>query len=152
MDKNVKEISCISLLGYWHEIRESIRECLRRTPDGLLPWKPKEKMLTFGQLYVHVSTSIDWWLTNFVKDGGRWIPSGQHRTDDRRLLDEHLTSSFTRLIRYSQTPDLSQPFKNDRGEEITGNWLLLHLFEHDIHHRGQLKTYLRLNGIAPPVD
>jgi uncharacterized damage-inducible protein DinB len=152
MDENIREISTSSLFAYWHNIRESIRECLRRTPDELLSWKPKHDMLAFGQLYMHLANSVDWWLTNYVKDGGEWIPSERQQTDDRDRLDEHLVASFARLGKYAMLMDTSLTYKDKDGYEFSGNWLLLHLFEHDVHHRGQLKTYLRLNGIAPPVD
>ena len=95
--KNITELSAATLLAYWGDVRKSIRECLRLTPDELLSWRPKDDMRTFGQLYVHVATSIDWWLTNFVKDGGEWIPSGQHSITDRASLDEHLMASYARL-------------------------------------------------------
>jgi uncharacterized damage-inducible protein DinB len=152
MDKTVKEISVSSLLAYWHDARESIRECLRRTPDELLGWRPKDDMRTFGEIYVHIANSIDSWLTRYVKDGGEWIPSAQLPTTDRGKLDRHLVASFARLGKYAMLTNTSLTCKDKDGQDFSGNWLLLHLFEHDIHHRGQLKTYLRLNGIAPPVE
>jgi uncharacterized damage-inducible protein DinB len=35
-------------------------------------------------------------------------------------------------------------------KSTTGRQMLLNMFAHTAHHRGQLEVYLRLKGIAPP--
>jgi uncharacterized damage-inducible protein DinB len=34
--------------------------------------------------------------------------------------------------------------------QLTAQWVMLHLLEHDIHHRSQINHYLRILGIEPP--
>jgi uncharacterized damage-inducible protein DinB len=147
--KSLPDISTNSLLFQWRALRESIRECLRRTPDNLLTWAPHEGMFPMGRIFVHCSTAIDWWLTNNIKDGGEWTPMKQQPIDDRKKLDDHLVHSFARLERYARSADLTKTYEF-KGEQVSGCWIILHLFEHDTHHRGQIMTYLRMNAIAPP--
>ena len=147
--KNQTRIDVDAILQYWRDVHDDIQECLKRTPDDLLSWAPKEGMKTFGQLYVHLATAIDWNLTNVFKDGGLWVPSAEHPTDDKEMLDAHLVASFERLDRYSRKTDLSRTL-DLKARQVTGAWLFIHMFDHHIHHRAQLKTYLRMNGITPP--
>jgi uncharacterized damage-inducible protein DinB len=147
--KDLKDISLDTVILQWRALRESIRECLRRTPDYLLGWRPNEDMRTFGQLYVHFSSPLDWWLTLSLKDGGQWIPSIQRQTDDKQKLDNDMVTSFDRMERYLRAADLTKMYEF-KGEPVSGNWIVLHLLEHDAHHRGQIITYLRVNGIIPP--
>ncbi len=146
--KQYKDSSLDALLDFYRDVRETIRECLRRTPDDLLSWSPKEGMRTFGHLYVHFASPIDWWMTLHIKDGGRWTPSKDEPTDNTDMLDKHILESFARLEKFAQS-NLSKIYCRD-DNEFTGLWLIMHLLEHDIHHRGQVMTYLRMNNIAPP--
>jgi uncharacterized damage-inducible protein DinB len=143
------EISARTLLVQWREVRESVHECLKRTPDKLLSWAPQDGMRTLGQLYVHFSSSLDWWLTVNFKDGGPWIPSNQRPTTERAKLDNDLVASFERMGKFLGSGDLSRTYEY-RGQRVDGYWATLHLFEHDTHHRGQVITYLRTNGIDSP--
>jgi uncharacterized damage-inducible protein DinB len=149
--KNFVEFSVESLIIQWRAVRQSIRECLRLTPDDLLTWAPKDGMFALGLIYVHISTAIDWWLTTIIKDGGKWTPMRQLPINDRQKLDDHLVGSLARLERFAREADLTRMYEF-KGEQVSGYWAVLHLFEHDIHHRAQVKTYLRLNGIDPPDD
>jgi hypothetical protein len=147
--KNLQGISLDTLLIQWRAVRESIRECLRRTPGRLLDWAPQPGMRTFGQLHVHFASPLDWWLTNSFKDGGQWIPSIQRPTDNKAKLDSDIVVSFGRMEQYIKSADLTRMYEF-KGEQVSGFWIILHLFEHDTHHRGQMMTYLRINGIDPP--
>ncbi|OGC90365.1 MAG: hypothetical protein A2W25_02090 [candidate division Zixibacteria bacterium RBG_16_53_22] len=147
--KNLQGISLDTVLLQWRALRESIRECLRVTPDELLGWAPRDGMRTLGQLYVHFSSPLDWWLTNSFKDGGQWIPSIERPSDDKTKLDNDIVASFERMERYLISADLTRMYEF-KGEQVSGYWIILHLFEHDSHHRGQVITYLRMNGINPP--
>ena len=144
-----QSISTDSLLEYCWEVRQQIRECLKVTPEHLLSWAPKEGMQSFGILFIHISTSVDWWLTTVFKDGGQWIPASHHRLDDKESLDNHLEFSFERLEHFIGSADLSQMYIS-KEEALRGAWIILHLFEHDIQHLAQIKVYLRQNGITPP--
>ncbi len=147
--RNLIDISLDSVMIQWRTLRESIRECLLRTPDNMLCWSPRDGMRTFGQLYVHFASSLEWWLTIKFMDGGQWIPSTERRTDDRRELEFDIVTAFERMERYLCTADLSELYEF-KGEQVSGNWVVLHLLEHDAHHRGQVITYLRTNGIDSP--
>lgn len=143
-----KSLSPELLLAYWRELRGNIYRCLDVTPDHLLSWSPGEKMMTLGRQFVHLATAVDWNMTLVVKDGGEWIHSDKHTSTDKAKLDEHLRVSFKRLEPFLVS-DLSKTY-DFKGRAVTGAWLAIHLFEHDIHHRAQIKAYLRMAGIIPP--
>jgi uncharacterized damage-inducible protein DinB len=146
---NYDTISAHSLLDYWREVRADIQRCLAATPENLLSWAPQTDMKTIGQLFVHLATAVDWNMTNVVGDGGEWVHSDKLPSDDRKKLSEHLNKSFERLERLISNSDLTKTYKF-KNKTVTGAWLMIHLFEHDIHHRAQIKAYLRQNGITPP--
>ena len=61
-----------------------------------------------------------------------------------------------RLIQFCQTlsePDLQQQRETERKDAVVTervDALLLHLFQHQIHHRGQAHTQIKEAGLAPP--
>jgi uncharacterized damage-inducible protein DinB len=146
----ITEISPSALMEFWRDVRRDIRECLKATPDDCFSWAPKEGMLTFGQLYAHLSTAIDWWCTKFIQDSGLWVSADQV-PKERASLEQRLLQSFSRVERFAGSADLANKYAYE-NRTVTGAWILLHLYEHDVHHRAQIKTYLRQNGIAPPAN
>jgi len=45
---------------------------------------------------------------------------------------------------------LSRKVKIEQDGQVPVGWLLWHVVEHEVHHRGQLITYLRILGLEPP--
>jgi uncharacterized damage-inducible protein DinB len=147
--QEIRDISISSLFAYW-KINDAVaHDCLELAPDTLLSWAPFDGMRKLGQIFVHIATAKDFWLTTIFRDGGVWIPSAQHSYIDRISLADHMTESFERLDKFASEGDLIGPYKY-KEREVSGYWALYHLFEHDVHHISQIMTYLRLNNITPP--
>jgi len=66
--------------------------------------------------------------------------------DDKAKLEVHLRDSYRRISDFinSANPERIYKVKNDN---LTCGYILWHMFDHDIHHRAQIKVYLKLNGI-----
>ncbi len=61
------------------------------------------------------------------------------------LIQRRLDRSPTELGRIS-----TRTLPDGSVRTYTLHWILDHVQEHEIHHRGQLNMYLRMLGITPP--
>ena len=100
---------------------------------------------------------VDLYYLDALEDGGRGrsVYDRHEETDAARLGSEQ-AGVDVRLVRFCAAlsePDLGALHVTEREdgqvEEETGA-LLLHLFQHQIHHRGQAHVQLSDAGIAPP--
>ena len=76
--------------------------------------------------------------------------------EDPKILAKEQAKADAKLIHFCQvaTPqtfDEQRSFiRNDDSMQETVTAILLHLFQHQIHHRGQAHVQLQTAGIAPP--
>jgi uncharacterized damage-inducible protein DinB len=143
------------LAQFWmEEVKPPLMSALEATPDDKLDWAPAKDMITLGNIFMHIAEASDWWITAVV-GGGKYTdytpcPS-LPKPEIAGLLEAHwkrLEGFFARLPEIKDQSFDMKRFKRDTV--VKGEWVFLHLLEHDIHHRSQINHYLRILDIKPP--
>lgn len=143
------------LTSFWMtEVRPPIGRALEMTPKARLDWAPTDDMTSLGNVFMHIAEASDWWISAIV-DGGDYTdytPCPSYpKAEIAKMLDDHwkrLEGFFARAPKVLEAEyDMS---KYGRDRVVKGEWIFLHLLEHDIHHRSQINHYLRILGIKPP--
>jgi len=115
-------------------------------------YKPYPEAFTFKKLLLH---AVEWEATVCGRiTTGKW--------DFKEFSDEGLSLAAVLELTEKITAEGSEVLKNlapEKWEEMVDlPWggsqpvygLLFGVLEHEVHHRGQLYVYLRMNGIVPP--
>ncbi|HYG59155.1 MAG TPA: DinB family protein [Symbiobacteriaceae bacterium] len=142
---------------HWEtDLRPITLAALRKLTPEQLVWKPEGWAHSAWDLAVHMA-DCEWiWLyRNALKKEPwetRWDPnqfanlgeliefwSKIHRTTVEWLQD----TPVSHLNRKYPMPYVEYPY-------ATMNWLIYHVMEHEIHHRGQLFMLMRMQGVQPP--
>jgi|SRR5579871_2507637 len=111
-------------------------------------FRPHPESMTFGELISHIAT------TNYQFCAGLQdspVPSLPTRSDKAGIV-QFLTASFdycSPIISRLTEAQLGKPHDSPDGR-MPGREVLLALYIHVAHHRGQAEIYLRDNGIKPP--
>jgi uncharacterized damage-inducible protein DinB len=135
------------------------RKVLERIPEEKFDWKPHEKSMTMGRLATHVAELIGWVDYVFASselDLSKSYKPFEPKTNSELLefFDKNFQTALKALEKASD-------------EEMLENWSLKRdsvvllsmprvqvlrglVFNHFIHHRGQLSVYLRLNNLPVP--
>jgi uncharacterized damage-inducible protein DinB len=127
-----------------------------RIPPDHLDWRPAEGMLSLGQMALHVWMSEEG--TRRIALDADWsysetrIPKGLFTILGGMKLSEDELHEIQRL--HQETPRAAHEFPLDRWDEIRENALfhtrkpvgvlLFRIIEHQVHHRAQVGTYLRI--------
>ena len=154
MAKNaIVEMDIIS--EFWlNGIRPPLDKALELVPDDKLDWAPNDKMITLGNIFMHIAEASSWWICRIIDqtDFYDYTPCPSFPKDKiRELMADH----WRRMEDFfERCPDLFEKTypHNWRGKpvQLTAQWIMLHLLEHDIHHRSQINHYLRILEIEPP--
>ena len=151
------------LLGELEHEAANTRRALERVPSDRLGWRPHEKSFTLGELASHIARILSW-LPTTVRETSFDLasPEGQapfevpESTDGiLELFDEHLAAARSALGELDDAA-LGETWTLRSGDDAIfsmprGAVLRAMIFNHLIHHRGQLTVYLRMVGAKVPA-
>lgn len=137
------------------------RSCLERVPAEKFDWKPHEKSMTFGRLATHVAEMFGWAkstadLTELDFSTMDYKPFEPKTTEELlSFFDQMVLEAKSALGRISDE-QFHQNWTLRNGETVYFTMprvavMRTMVFNHIIHHRGQLSVYLRLNDIPVPA-
>jgi uncharacterized damage-inducible protein DinB len=146
-----------NLLEYNEEVRHRYFDALTKLPWDELVKNREASFHSLRNIFIHTLGAIDYWLDfllkeqlhshrefdeyNSIEDVRRYMQQVEARL--HRYLDSF--SSKELLKKYTRT--------NDAGEniEITAEDVLIHVFEEEVHHRGEIIGLLWQIGVEPPL-
>ncbi|MFN8060631.1 MAG: DinB family protein [Vicinamibacterales bacterium] len=149
-----------SLLVEWDREMRATRRLVERAPLDRYSWRPSESARTLGDLVTHVIDILSWVPRIMSRDRG-------DVTDDREGVGADATTSSA-LARFdTAVTDARAAIANRTELELLTTWTLerqgqivftapritvlrTFVFNHVIHHRGQLTVYFRSCAVPLP--
>ncbi len=143
---------------------DSTRRTLERVPDDKFDWKPHDKSGTLGWMAGHVATLPHWATITMQQDSLDLAPAGApayvppkpaNRKEVLDIFDNNRAAARAALAA-GDDATYAQPWALLMGgkqlfSEPRSAVLRRMVFNHLIHHRGQLTMYLRLLNIPVPA-
>jgi uncharacterized damage-inducible protein DinB len=117
-------------------------------PAEKYSFRPHPESMTFGELMSHIATT-NYQFCAGLKDSD---PPSLASPSDRDGIGKFLADSFrycTEVVTNLSEQQLSAVHNSPDGR-LSGREVLLAMYIHLAHHRGQAEIYLRANGIKPP--
>lgn len=154
-----------SLVDHFAQMARNNRwanHCLLHAVGELKPGEFEAERTSFfpsiGQTLNHILV-IDLYYIDALEEGGRGLSvfDAFGEIKDASVLTQEQAATDQRLIRFCESlsaDDLDREVITDRGEDgqvperIAD--LLAHLFQHQIHHRGQVHAMLAGTSVRPP--
>ncbi|GIU82162.1 MAG: hypothetical protein D6687_08440 [Acidobacteria bacterium] len=139
---------------------ETTRKVLERVAEEKFDWRPHEKSMTMGRLAGHIAEMIGW-IEHVFKGDELDLGKG-----DRKPFEPKTSAELLEVFKKNLQGAL-ETLEKASDEEMIKTWTLRNgetvllslpkvqvlravIFNHIIHHRGQLSVYLRMNDIPVP--
>jgi uncharacterized damage-inducible protein DinB len=148
------------LLNEFDHESKTTRRVLERVPTDKFDWAPHPRSMTMGKLAWHVAQMATWVPGTLEKDSIDFSVPGPE--DPAHATTEELLAAFDQMVAAARAslaaaPDqiMMQPWSLKNGDMVFFTLpkiavLRSFVFNHIVHHRGQLTVYLRLNEIPVP--
>ena len=147
-----------NLVDFAAAVRESTLERLRKVQPQYYNWCPVESGMSFSDIAYHL-VETDKWLLKKISNGDIKPIRGSAGTKAVSSPDEYaglLTKlEMTGRDRISLLTSLNDEklhemvFDSRYNGEVSIWWIIVRgNLDHEIHHRGQIATYLRIIGLA----
>lgn len=138
------------IFSHWDEVREGLEKTLLSLPPERLDFRPVDNALSIGDIFRHIAGAEVHWIQKIVL--GKWKTnarfSWENYTSNQAILDllRRTHQPTCELLNSLGEEDIDQICTNRKGEEFTIYWVLWHVLEHEIHHKGQIFRDLRSLG------
>jgi uncharacterized damage-inducible protein DinB len=142
------------LLDHWKEVRRDLFRALDKITDEQLNFVPREGLWSLGQVARHIAQAEEFWFRFIVRrelaEQPRFSAEAYPTVKSvKALLTEVHDRTEAYLVTLSEA-DLGHTFATPWGEEPSLRWIIWHVFEHEIHHRGEIFLMLGLMGMEGP--
>ncbi len=136
----------------WEVQRDFTLAVADKMPAEWYSFKASPEEMAFGTMVVHIAASLGGNVQT-ISGTTAQITNRQPKTKEEVLKTTREWFDYSiREISKLSSEQLAKEYEvNWEGRKTTtGRQMLLNMFAHTAHHRGQLEVYLRLKGIAPP--
>jgi len=153
------KISETLLPEFDHEYANT-RRTLERVPNDKLSWQPHAKSWPFQKLATHLAQLPTWVTETFRSDHvDLAVPSEAPKpatTEEIVALFDKNVAEARAALAAAGDEEFFKPWSLRNGEQVLFTMpkiavLRGFVFNHQIHHRGQLTVYLRLNDLPVPA-
>jgi len=145
-----------AFLGYYEKIRQRTSRVVDCIPADRVDWTWREGKFTLGDLVRHIAAIERYmYAENVQGKASRYPGHGRELADGlpavRAFFDRTHAESMEIFGRLTDG-DLAGKCVTPAGAPITTSKWLRALIEHEIHHRGQIYTYLAMLDVpTPPI-
>lgn len=142
-----------SYFDEWQDARKGTVALSERIPDDVdLSWQPHPEITSFGELTRHIVGSMYFMLQSYF-DRPFEIPSNIKNKEPlgKQEFIKHLKVTdklMQETLQVLTADDLEQKYfiSKRSGKKLSYSYLIWHIKEHEVHHRSQLKMYLKMLG------
>jgi uncharacterized damage-inducible protein DinB len=146
----------------WQGYQEKLRDCVTPLTKEQLLLQPAARMWPLGQIVQHIISVRAGWFSGTLQDEDKamneYMSWGQPDSPSRSAaelahgLDETWAFIESRLRRWTAA-DCAKTFPDEWGGQVyqvSRNWVIYHVLEHDLHHGGEVSLILGMNGLQTP--
>jgi len=144
----------IPLVSFWAEARERLDVALNTLSDDDLSFSPGAGLRTLGENLAHIGMAEDYWLS--VAEGskvGNWEVATTPELATLAGIRSRLDAAHQATLAYLgdlEADRLEDTRRTRRGQEVTLQWIVWHVIEHEVHHRGEVYFAMGMHGTPSP--
>ena len=144
-------MTAYELFGHWRLVRFGLLKVVDSFADGDLDFSPGRDLWSVGQTIRHIANAEEGWFRYIVeREYDDWPPAYQaHDYPTVAALKSLLNNVHQQTVDFLNAVDVSEldtVIPVPWGESVTLRWVIWHVLEHEIHHRGELSLMLGLLG------
>lgn len=144
------------LLEYNEKVRHRYFEALAKLSWDEFVENREASFHSFRNIFLHTLGAIDYWLDFLKKEKSSYKKYDEYRTfQEVGARMEYIEKRMRDYLNSLGVDGLKEKYTvtNDANEtiEVTAEDVLIHVFEEEVHHRGEIIALLWQMGVEPPL-
>ncbi len=138
------------MFAHWEQVRVDLLATIDKFSDEELSYAPYSGAWPVGKTLLHITDCEDYWLHVVIQpvldpEFSYELADYPTKAAIKPVLDQAHRRTLALLDRLDEH-NLADSCQSSRGETFTVGWVIWHVLEHEIHHRGELSMALGLLG------
>lgn len=139
------------IFSHWNLVRKGLISVISKFSESDLSFQPYPESWQAGQIMIHIGNAEEGWFRHVItKEIEEWPGHLQFENYPTKgkilaILDSVHQKTDSYLGTLSEK-DLSTAIHTPWGKSIPLQWIIWHVIEHEIHHRGELSLILGILG------
>lgn len=139
------------LFSHWRLVRKGLISVIEKFEGSELSYQPYPDSWPVGQIMVHIANAEEGWFRYAVtKELKEWPSQLQYENYPARdkilAVLEEVHAKTERYLGTLTEQDLSSKILAPWDESFPLSWIIWHVIEHEVHHRGELSLILGILG------
>ena len=147
-------MNAAELFSHWKEVRQGLYAALDLLADEQLAFVPREGLWSLRTVALHIATAEEGWFRYIAtQELDEWPEVDESDYPTVAAIKAVLNQVHARTEAYLQTldlMDLDRVITTFWGAQVSLRWIIWHVLEHEIHHRGEIYLMLGLMGMEAP--
>ncbi len=147
-------MNAAELFGHWKSVRCGLYEALDKLTDEQLAFTPREGLWSLGKVACHIAEAEEGWFRYVVtRELADWPEFAEEDYPSVESVNKLLAGVHDRTENYLATVDVldvDRVITAPWGSEFSRRWVIWHVMEHEVHHRGEIYLMLGLMGMEAP--
>ena len=147
-------MNAAELFAHWQEVRRGLHRALDQLSDEQLAFVPRAGLWSLGEVARHIASTEEGWFQYAVR--GLLATWPEYRAEDYPTvasIQAVLAEVHERTLAYLSGVDaagLDRVIDLPWEESMPLRWIVWHVLEHEISHRGEIYLMLGLMGMEAP--
>lgn len=147
-------MNAAELFGHWKTVRQGLLEALDLLTDEQLGFVPREGLWSLGKVARHIAEAEEGWFRYVV---ARELAKWPDVRDEEYATVESIKTLLTDVHEWTQAylagidmGDMDRVVDAPWGATFPLRWVIWHVLEHEVSHRGEIYLMLGLMGMEAP--
>jgi uncharacterized damage-inducible protein DinB len=142
-------VKVAQMFAHWEEVRAGLLATIDRFEEHELAFVALPGGWPAGEVMLHIAEVEDIWLHSVVRgelgEIGYWLRDYHTKAAIRDVL-ARARERTQRFLDSVTLTDLDNRYTGRDGAAYPLRWIIWHVLEHEVHHRGELSMTLGLLG------
>jgi uncharacterized damage-inducible protein DinB len=138
------------IVKHWEQVHCDLMATIGMFAESELTYIPFDGSWAVGQIMLHIADCEDNWLHGVVRQEYKpWVVYNLADYPSKEMIITKLNQAHDRTEAFFKNldeTDLDKVYTTPNGESFSLGWIIWHVIEHEIHHRGELSLALGLLG------
>jgi uncharacterized damage-inducible protein DinB len=148
-----EQMKLSQLFSHWKQVRDDLLSTIDKFDDEELTFVPFDSSMPVGQIMLHIGDAEEGWFSYVVRrELEEWPDYTLEAYPTTEAIKTKLTTVHTRTETFLESLGLNDLERiidmPNRDYRLSLGWIIWHVLEHEIHHRGELSLILGMLGRA----